>query len=91
MGENQIFTLHKFVLQPAESIFLFSDGYKDQLGGTHGKTFKSGRFNELLLKIQPLDPEEQKAMLEKRLQEWMAGYEQTDDILVFSAVPGRKS
>ena len=63
-------------------IYLFSDGYVDQLGGPNRKTFKSKKFKQLLINIhlKPLD--QQKAILEKEFEAWRQDIEQIDDILV---------
>jgi sigma-B regulation protein RsbU (phosphoserine phosphatase) len=63
-------------------IYLFSDGYVDQLGGPDRKTFRSRRFKQLLMNIhlKPLD--EQKTLLEEAYEEWRQNIEQIDDIMV---------
>ena len=63
-------------------IYLFSDGYADQFGGPYGKKYKPVHLKELLLKIYDRSPEEQQAMLNQTLEEWMKGFEQNDDILI---------
>lgn len=65
-----------------DTLYLFSDGYVDQLGGGSRKTFRSKRFRELLLKIQEEPMEKQKMILAEKLNEWRGGIEQIDDILV---------
>jgi len=64
------------------TIYLFSDGYVDQFGGPSGKKFMSKNFKKLLLSIQHLGLDEQRAALERTLHEWMAEVDQIDDILV---------
>jgi serine phosphatase RsbU (regulator of sigma subunit) len=63
-------------------VYLFSDGYVDQIGGPDRKTFKSKRFKELLLSSSHLPLKKQKEVLETTLDEWKADIEQIDDILV---------
>ncbi len=63
-------------------IYLFSDGYVDQIGGVDKKTFRTKRFKELLLEIFRLPMNEQKIVLHKRIEEWQGELEQIDDILV---------
>ncbi len=63
-------------------IYLFSDGYVDQIGGPNRKTFRSRKFKQLLINIhlKPLD--EQKTLLEEAYEEWRQNIEQIDDIMV---------
>ena len=63
-------------------IYMFSDGYVDQLGGPDRKTFKSRKFKQLLINIHQKPLHEQKGILEKEYEEWKCDIEQIDDILV---------
>jgi serine phosphatase RsbU (regulator of sigma subunit) len=76
------FTDHRAKLMAGDTVYLFSDGYVDQLGGGSRKTFRSRRFRQLLLKIQDEPMEHQKIILAERLDEWRGEIEQIDDILV---------
>ncbi len=83
------FTNHELKLLKDDTLYLFSDGYTDQLGGERRKRFMTSRFKQLLLEIQDRIMFDQKAILEKTLNEWMGNtglyerkYEQIDDIVV---------
>jgi serine phosphatase RsbU (regulator of sigma subunit) len=76
------FTSHEITLKKRDALYLFSDGYVDQLGGPGRKTFRSKYFRELLLEIQDQPMEMQRKILEQRLEEWQGDVEQIDDILV---------
>jgi serine phosphatase RsbU (regulator of sigma subunit) len=76
------FTNHEIKLQKNDTIYLFSDGYVDQMGGPRRKTFRSVHFRELLLQIQDKTMEEQKQILMKKHIAWRGDVEQIDDILV---------
>ncbi len=76
------FTNRKVQLQLGDSIYLFSDGYVDQLGGPSRKTFRSRYFRKLLVDIQEHTMEEQKQLLMDNLKKWRGDVEQIDDILV---------
>ena len=78
---NRKFTNHTIAIQPGDTLYIFSDGLADQVGGTDGKKFKSTRIKELLLSMQDLDMNAQKAMLENEMQKWMGNEEQIDDVL----------
>ncbi|OFX27917.1 MAG: hypothetical protein A2033_01905 [Bacteroidetes bacterium GWA2_31_9] len=68
--ENTPFTNHTIQLEKGDSLYMFSDGYVDQFGGSDGKKFKSKHFKELLLSIQDKPMEEQKEILLKKHLAW---------------------
>jgi len=76
------FNKQSISLKKGDSIYLFSDGYVDQLGGPQRKTFRAINFRKLLLEIQDQPMEKQKAILVKKLASWQGDVEQIDDMLV---------
>jgi len=76
------FTNHSIKLQKDDGIYLFSDGYVDQLGGPLRKTFRVKKFRKLLVEIQDQSMESQKQLLLQNLKDWQGDVEQIDDILV---------
>ncbi len=82
--EHQLapFTNHSIRLQKNDAVYLFSDGYVDQLGGPKRKTFRAVRFRELLIQIQDKPMNEQREILMQENKSWMGDVEQIDDILV---------
>jgi len=76
------FTNHKFQLQTGDMLYLYTDGYSDQIGGTDRKKMFSKTFKVLLQSISVLDIHEQKNTLKKVLKDWMNDLPQTDDILI---------
>jgi serine phosphatase RsbU (regulator of sigma subunit) len=80
--ELSSFTTQTVKLQKNDSIYLFSDGYVDQLGGPDRKTFRVVRFRKLLTEIQDLSMKEQKKRLMEEHESWKGSIEQIDDILV---------
>jgi len=76
------FTNREIQLRKNDSIYLFSDGYVDQIGGPSRKTFRSKYFKQLLIEIQDSPMRMQKKRLLKRMKEWQGNIEQIDDILV---------
>ncbi len=76
------FTKTEIQLEKNDVIYLFSDGYADQLGGTKFKKFTSKRFKELLLQIHSLPMQTQKEMLDTIITNWRGNYDQVDDITV---------
>ena len=78
----QEFNNQQSSIQPGDTIYLFTDGYADQFGGPSKKKFKAIQFQKLLLSIQEFSMEEQKQILDKTIEDWKAGNEQIDDIMV---------
>ena len=76
------FSNKELLLEENDIIYLFTDGYVDQIGGPKRKTFRSKRFKKLLLDIHLKPMDKQKASLEKAFEDWRNGLEQIDDILV---------
>ncbi len=76
------FTRQSIKLKKGDSIYLFSDGYVDQLGGPLRKTFRAINFRKLLLEIQDQPMEKQKTILMEKMALWQGKVEQIDDILV---------
>ena len=80
--EESDFTTKSIQLQKGDTLYLFTDGYVDQVGGPGRKKYLSKRFKDLLLQYQSKSLKDQKLMLEQTLEEWSRGYEQIDDILL---------
>lgn len=80
--EEQSFTNKDIIFSNGDLIYLFSDGYLDQLSGTNRKAFKSDNYKKLLQEIKDLPLKEQKDYLAKQHEEWKGEGEQTDDILI---------
>ncbi|HEX7413865.1 MAG TPA: SpoIIE family protein phosphatase, partial [Bacteroidia bacterium] len=80
--DNQHFDTHEINLQAGDSFYIFSDGYADTFGGEAGKKLMTKKFKEILLNIQHKPMPEQEAHLESFIEDWKAGAEQVDDILV---------
>jgi len=80
--DEQSFTNTEIQFREDDLIYIFSDGYVDQLGGEERKTFRAERFRRLLLDIHKLPMEDQKAALNKKIEEWKGKVDQIDDILI---------
>ncbi len=87
---DQRFDAHTFSYREKDVIYLFTDGYMDQFGGTDGKKFKFRRFRHLLLTIHNQPLSEQKDILDKSIEAWRGNREQVDDILIIGIRPGTK-
>jgi serine phosphatase RsbU (regulator of sigma subunit) len=80
------FTTHSVQLLKGDSVYLFTDGYQDQFGGSEhkkgGKKFKVSRLKELILSIQHLPMDKQQQHIWDVLEEWRGDIEQIDDICI---------
>ncbi len=71
-------------VQHGDYIYMFSDGFADQLGDKERGKFTSRRFRQLLVDINTKTKvaTEQAQMLNAALDEWRGNNDQLDDILV---------
>jgi serine phosphatase RsbU (regulator of sigma subunit) len=70
-------------LKKGDMIYMFTDGFPDQIGGPNRKKFYYPPFKELLTDLSVLDMKTQKEQLDTIHAKWLCEkYEQTDDILV---------
>jgi serine phosphatase RsbU (regulator of sigma subunit) len=84
------FINNEFILMDNDIVYLFSDGYMDQFGGSDNKKFMYRRFRYLLLSIHKFEMNDQKTILEENMKTWMAGNEQVDDMLVIGFKPSKE-
>jgi ligand-binding sensor domain-containing protein/serine phosphatase RsbU (regulator of sigma subunit) len=80
--DDQHFESHELKLQEGDTFYIFSDGYADIFSGASGKKLTTKKFRQLLLDIQNKTMQEQEHYLERFIEDWKAGTEQIDDILV---------
>lgn len=80
--EDQSFSNTEILFKQNDIIYLFTDGYVDQLGGSDRKTFRSENLKKLLLDIKNKPMNEQKEALEKTFVDWSGEIDQVDDILI---------
>jgi serine phosphatase RsbU (regulator of sigma subunit) len=80
--EARTYADHHIDLEPGDTIYIFSDGYIDQVGGNSDKRYSSKRLTDFLLAHQDKDMEHQKLLLEAELYHWMGNEEQMDDIVM---------
>lgn len=80
--EEKSFSGKELKLEDGDIIYLFTDGYPDQMGGPKNKKFMYNNFRDLLVRVSLLPMDEQKVILRKTLYDWMGSNRQIDDILV---------
>lgn len=81
-AENHPFTNHKIKLQKNDVVYLFSDGYADQIDKTGKEKFGKKRLRELLLKIHKNSAKDQLDLLENEFNLWRGNVKQLDDVCV---------
>ncbi len=81
--QERPFTNHQIELEPGDMVYLFTDGFADQFGGSEGKKFKYRPFRELLTKISEFPADQQKIHLQQTFDTWKGNLKQLDDVLVF--------
>ena len=76
------FTKHVIPLKSGDRVYLYSDGFADQFGGSQGRKFMKKNFRDLLMTIKDLSLADQKNILDETFLEWKKNIAQVDDILV---------
>ncbi|MCW3084960.1 MAG: protein serine/threonine phosphatase [Bacteroidetes bacterium] len=80
--DEQMFDQQEIKLETGDTFYICTDGYADQFSGKHGKKLMTKRFKEMLIEISNTSMTEQEQRLSAFIDEWKAGTEQVDDILV---------
>lgn len=80
--QKTAFTTHQVDLQKGDELYIFSDGFADQIGGESGKKLMTKRFKELILESKHSEMRPKGKMLGEYLDKWQGNHEQMDDILV---------
>ena len=90
IGMNQDghqYTDHELDLMEGDIIYIFSDGYADQFGGSENKKFMYRRFRYVLMTIHRFPVNDQKVILEDNIRTWMGNRSQIDDMMVIGFRP----
>jgi serine phosphatase RsbU (regulator of sigma subunit) len=79
--DSQHFDSHEITLQQGDTFYFSTDGYADTFG-KQDKKLTTKKFKEILLGIQDKSMQDQEQYLDNFIENWKAGTEQIDDILV---------
>jgi tetratricopeptide (TPR) repeat protein len=79
---DKVFTCHKIDLQQGDTIYLFTDGYYNQLSGDNFRKMARQRFKNYLLENSIFSLHEQRAQLYDYFEKWKQDYDQVDDVLL---------
>ena len=76
------FTNHEINIERDDLLYMHSDGFQDQFGGTDDKKYSKKRFKQDLVEISGIPLKDQKEALDRKINDWMGQKSATDDMLV---------
>lgn len=76
------FSQHTIQSAEGSLLYLFTDGYADQFGGTAGKKYKQKQLKEFLLSIANFPLEKQVELLHQNFNAWKGNLDQVDDVTI---------
>jgi PAS domain S-box-containing protein len=76
------FAKQKILLEEGASVYIYSDGITDQLGGEKNKKFKKNKLQQMILAVHNEPMKHQKIAFNEAITKWIGNEEQTDDILL---------
>jgi serine phosphatase RsbU (regulator of sigma subunit) len=82
ISPGKLYSNTELCLVEDDILYIFSDEYVDQFGGSQNKKFKYRRFRFLINTIHQFSADNQKSILEGNIKTWMGSSSQVDDILV---------
>lgn len=79
---NNMYVLHELNLQSGDRLYMSTDGFPDQFGGSDEKKYMTKNFKQFLLNHNNKSIHEQHDLVSNEINQWMNGIEQVDDLLV---------
>lgn len=76
------FQKHAVGIQKGMKVYLFSDGFQDQIGGAKNKKFMKKNFYNLLYNISKFPLTQQENLLKNTYKNWSGENDALDDVLV---------
>ena len=76
------FINHEIQLERGDRVYIFSDGFPDQFGGTKGKKLMYKPFKKILSSYENTPMREQSELLNNEFESWRGTIEQIDDICI---------
>lgn len=76
------FITHEVKGKQNDAVYLYSDGYINQLGGEKGKKIQSNNFKKQLIEFSNEEMGAQLMLLSTNFESWKSDYEQIDDICI---------
>ncbi|PCH66499.1 MAG: hypothetical protein COC01_07890, partial [Bacteroidetes bacterium] len=81
-GKEIKFTNHKLQLAEGDSIFFYSDGLIDQVGGPKGRRFQNDQVKEIITNNKDKSMDELKVIFNDQFIKWMGSEKQLDDVIM---------
>ncbi len=82
LNHPQHYSTKRLTFPEIDYLYFYTDGVADQFGGPENKKFSRSRITQLLSEICHLEGEVQKEKIAAAVDQWRAGYEQLDDMLI---------
>jgi serine phosphatase RsbU (regulator of sigma subunit) len=76
------YVMHEYIIEPGDTLYLFSDGITDQFGGPSGKKIKKSGLLEWIQNIHRAPMHEQRDYIKRQFKDWKSQHEQTDDVII---------
>ena len=76
------FTNYDIDFQSGDKIFIFTDGYADQIGGPDGKKYKNKRIREMIMQHKDSNIFKFYELFKQDFFRWKGNYKQIDDVLL---------
>ena len=77
-----LFTNHEIKIEKGDTLYFYSDGLPDQIGGETGGKFMNHQIKEIILKNNHLPMKEVRDVFMTEFTNWMGRYKQIDDVLL---------
>ncbi|PCH66498.1 MAG: hypothetical protein COC01_07885 [Bacteroidetes bacterium] len=81
-GKEIKFKNHKLQLEEGDSIYFYSDGLIDQIGGPKGRRFQNNQVKEIIIENKSKPMYEIKDVFNDRFNKWMGNEKQLDDVIM---------
>jgi serine phosphatase RsbU (regulator of sigma subunit) len=81
-GEKESFTNYKIEVHQGDTIYIFTDGFADQFGGSKGTKYMKYNLKKLLTEIHNKPMAEQRGILEYEFEIWKGSANQVDDVTI---------
>jgi serine phosphatase RsbU (regulator of sigma subunit) len=82
MRKTVSYTTHSIPFFEPIECYIFSDGFRDQFGGSNGQKFMMKRFKHLLTDVHSHPIETQQQIITKTFDDWTGQNPQIDDVLL---------
>ncbi len=82
--KDKPFKNNEIKLEKGDKLYMYSDGFADQIGGENKEKYKSKRFKKLLLETSNMSMFEQKQTIETEFEQWKGTNKQIDDVVIIA-------